>query len=219
MQKREAQMNPEITTLFLDVGNVLLTNGWDRSMRKQAARQFDLDYEELNERHHLTFDAYEQGKISLQNYLDRVVFHQRRPFSREQFRRFMFAQSRPFPEMIDLIRQLRARYGLKIATLSNEGRELTIYRMEQFGFRDFVDTFVASCFVHCRKPEPTIYEMALDLTQARPEQSAYIDDRAMFVEVAETLGLHGIHHSGYESTREALARLGLALPVEAPVMV
>jgi hypothetical protein len=38
------------------------------------------------------------------------------------------------------------------------------------------------------------------------------DDQALFVEVAQSLGLHGIHHTGYASTRAALAALGLALP-------
>lgn len=211
-------MNQKITTLFLDVGNVLLTNGWDRKMRQQAAELFELDYGEMNERHHLTFDAYEQGKMSLQNYLERVVFYEPRSFTREQFWRFMIAQSKPFPEMIDLIRQLKARYNLKVATVSNEGRELTVHRMEHFGFREFVDTFVASCFVHCRKPEPTMYEMALDLTQARPEQTVYIDDREMFVEVAESFGLHGIRHKDYETTRSELAELGLVVPAPSPVV-
>ena len=62
-----------ITTLFTDIGNVLLTNGWDRQMRRRAAEKFGLDYEEMNERHHLTFDTYEEGKLSLEEYLDRLV--------------------------------------------------------------------------------------------------------------------------------------------------
>jgi putative hydrolase of the HAD superfamily len=211
-------MNRKITSLFLDVGNVLLTNGWDRKMRKQACELFNIDYEEMNERHHLIFDPFEQGRMTLKDYLDRVVFYEPRSFTRDQFWRYMVAQWKPFPEMIQLIRDLKAHYPLKVATVSNEGRELTVYRMQHFGFTDFVDTFVASCFVHSRKPEPTIYEMALDLTQSRPEQTVYIDDRAMFVEVAESFGLHGIHHTSYESTRAALADVGLALPAEVPAM-
>jgi putative hydrolase of the HAD superfamily len=201
---------PEITTLFLDVGGVLLTNGWDRGMRRRAAELFRLDPDEMNERHHLTFDAYEQGKLSLHDYMNRVIFYEPRPFSYEQFWRFMLSQSRPFPNMIELIRTLKARYRLKVATVSNEGRELTVHRMQHFGLREFVDVFVASSFVHCRKPDPTIYQMALDLTLCKPEQTAYIDDRLMFVEVAESVGLRGIHHTGFESTRAALAGLGLA---------
>ena len=62
-----------ISTLFLDIGGVLLTNGWDRHARRRAADAFHLNYEEMDERHHLTFDTYEEGKLSLNEYLDRVV--------------------------------------------------------------------------------------------------------------------------------------------------
>ncbi|HTZ18550.1 MAG TPA: hypothetical protein VMB78_08945, partial [Dissulfurispiraceae bacterium] len=101
-----------ITTLFLDVGGVLLTNGWDRSMRRRAAELFSLDYAEMDERHHLTFDTYEQGKLSLETYLNRVVFYEKRSFTMDEFRKFMFEQSKPFPEMIDMICGLKGRYKL-----------------------------------------------------------------------------------------------------------
>ncbi|MCB0166989.1 MAG: HAD-IA family hydrolase [Anaerolineae bacterium] len=180
-------------------------------MRQNAATTFALDYDDMNERHHLTFDTYEEGKISLDEYLNRVVFHQERPFSREEFKAFMFAQSQPYPPMIDLIRQLKDRYQLKIAAVSNEGRELTVYRIEEFELGQFIDFFISSCFVHYRKPDPDIYRIALDIAQVRPEQVAYIEDRSMFVEVASGLGLHGVYHTGIESTRLMLAELGLSL--------
>lgn len=200
-----------ITTLFVDIGGVLLTNGWDRNARQRAAQAFELDMEKMNERHHLTFDTYEEGKLSLGEYLDRVVFHEERPFSRDEFRSFMFAQSEPYPEMIDLIRDLKAEHGLKIAAVSNEGRELTVHRIERFGLGEFIDFFVCSCFVHFRKPDEDIYRMALDVAQVSPAQVAYVEDRAMFVEVAMQLGIHGIQHTGYQSTRQALEAYGLVL--------
>ena len=113
-----------ITALFLDIGGVLLTNGWDHQARNVAAKTFDLDLAEMEDRHHLTFDTYEEGKLTLEEYLGRVVFYRKRPFTRAQFRRFMFAQSKPYPEMIELIAQLKVRHGLKIAVVSNEAREL-----------------------------------------------------------------------------------------------
>ena len=90
-----------ITTLFLDIGGVLLTNGWDHHARKRAATNFKLELAEMEDRHHLTFDTYEEGKLTLEEYLGRVVFYEERPFTRAQFRHFMFAQSKPYPEMIE----------------------------------------------------------------------------------------------------------------------
>ncbi len=206
-------MNPAlpITTLFLDIGGVLLTNGWDHTQRTNAARKFGLDYDEMNERHHLTFDTYEEGKLSLDEYLDRIVFYQARDFSKEDFKAFMYAQSRPFPQMIELMRGLKTQYGLRVAAVSNEGRELTVYRVQQFELGTFIDFYVSSCFVHYRKPDADLYRIALDIAQAHPEQVIYIDDRPMFVEVAQKLGIQGIIHKDYQTTRDTLDAAGLSL--------
>ena len=200
-----------ITTLFQDVGGVLLTNGWDRSARKSAARKFGLDYDEMSDLHRLTFDTYEEGKASLDEYLKRVVFYQSRSFSQEQFKEFMFDQSKPYSEMIALVRDLKARFGLKVAVVSNEGRELTEYRIQAFKLAEFVDFFIASCFVHLRKPDADIYRMSLDIAQVPADQVIYIDDRPMFVQVADGLGIRGIHHTDYQSTRAKLASVGLKI--------
>ena len=198
-----------IVALFLDIGNVLLTNGWDHTMRQQAAQKFALDYEEMNERHHLTFDTYEEGKLTLAEYLGRVVFCSPRSFSRKDFTDFIFAQSKPKPDMIQLVQELKQRYGLKTAAVSNEGRELTLYRVKKFHLSSFIDFFISSCFVHLRKPDEDMYRLALDCAQVEAERVVYIDDRPMFVEVAAALGINGIHHSDFGSTRKALANFGL----------
>ena len=204
-------MDREVTTLFLDIGGVLLTNGWDHRMRRRAAERFGLDQDELDERHHLTFDTYEVGKLSLDEYLRRTVFYRQRAFSPEDFRDFMFSQSQPYPDMIDFVRRLRKRYRLRVVAVSNEGRELTIHRIRSFGLSGFMDAFICSCFVHVRKPDADIYRLALDVAQAAPEQVAYLDDRAMFVEVARGLGIRGVHHTGMGTSRDALAGVGLIL--------
>jgi len=201
-----------VTALFLDVGGVMLTNGWDRKSREAAAKKFSLDLDELNDRHRMTFDTYESGKLSLDEYLQRSVFYTDRPFTMEQFRSFMFEQSIAYPEMIDLIKGLKARYGLKIAVVNNEGRELNEYRIKTFYLNEFVDFFISSCFVHFRKPDADIWKIALDIAQVPREEVVYIDDRPMFVQVAEGLGLKGIvhNHKNMGATRDALAALGLA---------
>jgi len=200
-----------ITTLFLDLGGVLLTNGWDRTSRELAAKTFNLDRKEMDERHHLTFDTYEAGKLTLEQYLSRVVFYEERKFTEQDFREFMFAQSKGFGEMIEMVRTLKAQYKLKIAVVNNEGRELNERRIQTFKLNSFVDFFISSCFVHVRKPDADIYRIALDIAHVPGEQVAYIDDRLMFVQVAETLGIHGIHHTDYDSTCSKLAAVGLKL--------
>jgi putative hydrolase of the HAD superfamily len=198
-----------ITTLFLDIGGVLLTNGWDHRARKRAAANLKLEWAEMEDRHNLNFATYEEGKLALDEYLGRVVFYQKRSFTRVQFRRFMFAQSKPFPKMIALIAQLKARYGLKIAVVSNEAREVNAYRICKFKLGEFVDSFVSSCFVHIRKPDADIFRLALDIAQTPIQQIVYIDNTAMFAEIAEGLGIRSIVHTDYESTCAKLASFGL----------
>ena len=198
------------TTLFVDVGGVLLTNGWDHRARMRAATNFKLGLAELEDRHHLLFDTYEEGKLTLGEYLDRVVFHQRRPFTRAQFRRFMFAQSQPYAEMIDLVARLKALHGLKVAVVSNEARELNAHRIRRFKLGSFVDLFVSSCFVHLRKPDADIFRLALDMAQAEAREVVYVENTPMFAQVAEGLGIRSILHTDYRSTRAKLAMFGLS---------
>jgi putative hydrolase of the HAD superfamily len=204
MKKRAA-----IKCLFLDIGGVLMTNGWDHEARDRAASAFNLDREDLELRHHWVFDTYETGKLTLEEYLDRAVFHKKRPFSREQFKRFMFAQSKVYPGMIPMISRLKARHALKVAVVSNEGRELNAHRIKISGLDKVVDAFVSSCYVHLRKPDVDIFRLALDLVQTPPRQVAYVENTALFVQIARGLGIRSILHKDLASTRAALASLGL----------
>jgi len=198
-----------ITYLFLDIGGVLLTDGWGHEYRTLAARAFGLNPEEMENRHNQAFDTYELGKLTIEEYLSRVVFYEERVFTPAQFRRFMFAQSKPYPKMIELVRQLKARYGLKIVVVSNEARELNSHRIRKFKLNGFVDFFISSCFVHLRKPDADIFRVALDIAQVPANQVVYIDNTPMFVQIAEGLGIRSILHTDYRSTCAKLASFGL----------
>jgi putative hydrolase of the HAD superfamily len=200
-----------VTTLFLDIGGVLLTNGWDRHARSRAATHFQLDqdFDEIEDQHHLMFATYEQDKFTLEEYLSRTVFQKERRFTRAQFRDFMFAQSQPYPAMLDLMIRLKARHGLKIAVLSNEARELNAYRIRTFQLTRFVDHFISSCFVRLRKPDVGIFRLALDVAQTPVEQIVYIENTSMFVQIAEGLGIPSVLHTDYQSTCAKLASFGL----------
>jgi HAD superfamily hydrolase (TIGR01509 family) len=201
--------NSSITTLFLDIGGVLLTDGWGHGSRKLAAKTFDLDLDEIDDRHNTILDTYEIGKLTIEEYLNRVVFYEERTFTPAQFRKFMFAQSKPYPKMIELVRQLRARYGLKIVVVSNEARELNSYRIRKFKLDGFVDFFISSCFVHLRKPDADIFRVALDISQVPANQVVYIENLLMFVQVAEGFGIRSICHTDYQSTCAKLTSFGL----------
>lgn len=198
-----------ITTLFLDIGGVMLSNGWGHESRKLAADFFKLNYTEMQDRHKLTMVTYEEGKLTLSEYLHRIVFYEKRSFTLKQFQEFMFSQTTPNTTMIELIQQLKKKYKLKIAVVNNEARELNEFRIKKFQLNQFVDFFISSCFVHFRKPDPDIFRIALDIAQVPAEQVVYIEDLQMFVEVARDLGIRGIQHKDYLTTSKALDSFGL----------
>jgi len=200
-----------ITTLFLDIGGVLLTAGWDRTARKNTYTHFKLDHDVMEDRHHITVETFELGKITIDEYLRRVVFCDEQDFASEDFKEFMFAQSSAYPEMISLISELKKVHSLKVVIVSNESRELNEYRAKKFRLNELADCFISSSFVRLRKPDTDIFKLALDISQAAPQQIVYIDDQIMFVQLAENFGINVIHHTSYASTKAKLASFGLGI--------
>ena len=197
--------------LFWDVGGVLLTNGWNRHARRRAALQFDLDWEELQDRHELVVNDFETGHISLDQYLTCTVFHCDRGFTRNKFTQFMFAQSEAHPEALAIVEQLAGTGTYFLATLNNESLELNRYRIERFGLRNHFDLFLSSCFLGVAKPEEAIYRMALHVTQREPEECVFMDDRGLNVERAAALGIRTVHYQDPEQLRRELESLGVAV--------
>lgn len=194
-------MGQKITTLFLDIGGVLLSSGWDRHSRLRAANSFNLDHEEMEDRHHLTFGLYEAGMISMDEYLDRVIFYQERSFLREDFKRFMFEQSIAVDGSIEFFKSLKNEHSLKVIAVNNEARELNDYRIQKYDLTRLFDAFVSSCYVHLSKPDRQIWQMACDIAQATAPEILYFDDRLMFVEIARSMGIKSCHFKQVEDAK------------------
>lgn len=193
----------KIRIVFTDVGGVLLTNGWDTAQRKDIVKQFGLHWDQVEERHQQVLDEYECGKMTMNSYLHHVIFYEPRTFTIEAFKEAMFSYSKPHTEMLKFIQTIPQDHKLRLATLSNEGKEMAMYRFNKFNFHQFIDFFVVSSIVGYRKPDSHIYHLALDLAQVKPEEALYIDDRPELVEKAKSLGIHAIHHENYATTKAA----------------
>ena len=199
----------EITTLFWDIGGVILTNGWDRGSRKEAASAFHLDWEEFQDRHDLSFPAFDSGQITLNEYLDRTLFYRQRAFTREEFTAFMFAQSKEFPETRAILDKISRSPKYFVGAINNEPLELNNYRIEAFDLRRNFLVFFSSCYVRSRKPEETIFRIALEVTQRAPERCLFIDDRPLNLESPRRLGMHTIHHQNATQLRSELGNYGV----------
>ena len=198
-----------ITTLFWDIGGVILTNGWDRVSRKQAAEAFHLDWEEFQDRHELSFPAFDAGQITINEYLDRTLFYRPRKFTREEFTAFMFAQSKPLPGSREVLDAVTNREKYFVGAINNEPLELNEYRIEAFQLRRNFLVFFSSCYVHSRKPEPTIFKVALEVTQRKAERCVFIDDRPLNLESPKKLGFNTIHFENPNQLKSDLGKLGV----------
>jgi putative hydrolase of the HAD superfamily len=199
----------EITTLFWDIGGVILTNGWDRGSRKEAANTFHLDWEEFQDRHDLSFPAFDSGQITLNEYLDRTLFYRQRSFTREEFTAFMFAQSKEYQDTRAILDKVAGSGKYFVGAINNEPLELNQYRIAAFDLRRDFLVFFSSCYVHSRKPEEMIFRVALEVTQRPPEQCLFIDDRPLNLEAPRRLGMNTIHHQNAEQLRSELGKFGV----------
>ena len=190
-----------IKAVVFDIGGVLLTNGWDSASRKLAAKTFGFDFDLVEKRHQLMYSTYELGKFTLDAYVEFTYFSEKRAFSKAQFLHFMLEQSKPHEEMLSLARELKGR-SLKVGVLSNEGRELSEYRVGRW--LEFIDFFCISGFVGLRKPDPDIFRLAISIAQKKPQEIAYVEDREAFVTIGQSLGLRAIHHESYEKTKKLI---------------
>lgn len=185
-----------VKVLFFDIGGVILSNGWGHESRQKAASHFGFDYAEMNYLHEFIFNVYEIGSISLDEYLNTVLFYRPRDFSKEAFRQFMMEQSQVLPGMLDWLIEWKNRQdgNIKIISINNEGKELNEYRIKTFKLHRLFDAFVSSCEVGMRKPDPGIFRLALGIAQIHPSECLYFDDRPILVEAAKKLGMGAVKH-------------------------
>lgn len=199
--------NSPIKVLFFDIGGILLTNGWGHESREEAAKKFGIDYAEVNALHNFIFNVYEIGSITLDDYLDTVIFTQPRDFTREDFKEFIYAQSKELPDMLAWLKAWKKDSGFRIISINNEGKELNDYRVEKFKLHECFDAFVSSCEVKMRKPDPGIFKLAMGIAQISEKQCVYFDDRVMFVNTAQKIGIRAFQHTSFEQTKQILEGL------------
>jgi putative hydrolase of the HAD superfamily len=197
----------EVTHIFFDIGGVLGSNGWDREQRQRAVQRFDLNGDDFQWRHEEVIGEWEEGRITLDEYLDISVFHVRRDFSREDFIDFMYSQSIPDEATIAIARQLCRQVGYTLMTLNNESAELNTYRIEKFGISQIFEAFLSSCWLGVRKPIRRFYSRALGIAQAAPATSLFIDDRQQNLIPASALGMNVVLFQSAIQLRSDLERI------------
>lgn len=203
----------EIRHIFFDIGGVLGSNGWDKEQRQRAVERFGLNADDFHWRHEEVMGEWEEGRISLDEYLDVAVFHTERSFSRDEFVAFMYSQSVPNEATIAIARSLSADPRYTLMTLNNESEELNVHRIEAFGISQIFEAFISSCWLGVRKPNRKFYHRALGIAHAEPASSLFIDDRQQNITPASSLGMNVIQFRSASQLRSDLERfLDLKIP-------
>jgi putative hydrolase of the HAD superfamily len=197
------------TTLFFDVGGVLLSNAWDTAARNRAVEIFGLDAPDFHTRHGMVKTAFETGRLSLDSYIGKTVFYTRRDFSRDDFKQVMFEQSKLLGNTLDWTRELAATGRFRMFTLNNESRELHEYRVQTFGLCSIFQSFLTSCYLGQVKPDEDLYRNALGIAGCSAVEGVFVDDRAVNVETATKLGLRAIRFESLPQLRATLGELGI----------
>jgi putative hydrolase of the HAD superfamily len=196
-------------TLFFDVGGVLLSNAWDTAARNRAVEIFRLDALDFHTRHGMVKTAFETGRLSLDSYIGKTVLYTGRAFSRDDFKRVMFEQSKLLGDTLDWTRELAATGRFRMFTLNNESRELHEYRVRTFGLCSIFQSFLTSCYLGQVKPDEDLYRNALGIAGCSAVEGVFVDDRAVNVETATKLGLRAIRFESLPQLQAALGELGI----------
>ncbi len=152
-------------------------------------------------------DAFEKGKISPQEFHRRVkgIMEVEMPYDRfVSIWNDIFSENR---KVSDLFCELKKRFP--VAIISNTNILHFEYVYQKFPVVRKADDFILSYREGLRKPDPKMYQRALDRFGALPQQTVYIDDIARFVDASRALGLYGIHFTGHETLKKELICLGL----------
>ena len=197
----------KITAVIFDWGGVLVDHPVP-GLLAHFAQELGVTPEELNAAFIPFAEAFQKGQISEHDLWEGMAtaLGVERPYNPSLWADAVRAVYTPKEEMFALAALLKER-GYKVGLLSNTEIAAMEFFYEQ-GYPMF-DCTVFSCAVGSRKPEPRIYEIALERLGREPAEAVFIDDRADFIEGAQRLGMHTIRFESPEQVKEALVALSI----------
>ena len=195
-----------IRAVFFDLGGVLLRTEF-QAPRQQLAERLGIEYDDLVK---IVFDSDSgikatMGEISSDEHWDSVMKRLKRPASelgsiRDEF----FAGDILDRTLLDYLRSLRGKY--KTGLISNAWGDLRDFIVRE-KFDDAFDKMIISSEVGAAKPEPKIFQIALEQVGVKPNEAVFVDDFLINIEGCEKVGIKGIHFKDSESTLRQLKKL------------
>ena len=195
-----------IKAVFFDLGGVIVRTEF-QTPRQQLADRLGIDYDDLNK---LVFDSDTSnrasvGEISSEEHWLSVIQRLRRPAEeRQSIRDEFFAGDIVDRTLVEYIRSLRPRH--KTGLISNAWGDLRNFIVRE-KFDDAFDKMIISAEVGAMKPEPKIFQIALQQFGVKPEEAVFVDDFYVNIEGCEKVGIRGIHFKDPETALQQLNEL------------
>jgi epoxide hydrolase-like predicted phosphatase len=204
--------NDVIRAIFFDFGGVIL-EGFDGVDHAGIEAEFGLEEKSLRRwvYRDSRWNDYQIGKCTMEDWHDSIRTAMASgglgERTEELLKRFVEAERLVNHDMVGLIKRLHGRYTLGIISNTVPGMMERLRRL--LDFVDLFDIVVGSGDVGIAKPDTRIFHHAMKLAKVEPEQAVFTDDRSDFAEVAQRIGMHGFHFTGYERFVKDLQSIGV----------
>lgn len=196
-----------IRAVFFDLGGVIVRTEY-QTPRQQLAERLGMEYDDLNR---IVFDSETGiqaaiGAITPQQHWESVIKRLKRPVEemttiRDEF----FAGDVVDRQILEFLRSLRGKY--QTGLISNAWGDLRDFLIRE-KMDDAFDHIIISAEVGVAKPEPKIFQIALEKAGVQPNEAVFVDDFYVNIEGCEKVGMKGIH---FQDTSSALQQLKLLL--------
>jgi epoxide hydrolase-like predicted phosphatase len=195
-----------IKAVFFDLGGVIVRTEF-QAPRQQLAERLGMEYDDLDR---IVFDSESGrlaalGEVTADQHWISILSRLKRPDSElSAMRQEFFAGDIVDRTLVEYIRSLRGKY--KTGLISNAWSDLRDFIVRE-KFDDAFDKMIISAEVGAMKPEPKIFQIALEQFGVKPKEAVFVDDFYINIEGCEKVGMKGIHFKDAETTLEQLKRL------------
>jgi len=198
-------MENELQAVFWDLGGVLLRTE-DLSYRERWGERLGMGPWEL-ERLVFRTDASKLaslGKASVSDIWNDV--QQELGIEAEQMtelQKDFFAGDQLDQVLISFIRELKQNH-IAIGLISNAWPDTRQWLETTAGIADIFDHMVISSEIGMAKPDPRIYQLALEGLGMDPGQAVFVDDFAENIDGALAIGMLGVHFQDPQTVMQTL---------------
>lgn len=198
-----------VKAVFFDLGGVIVRTEF-QSPRQQLAERFGMEYDDLDK---IVFGGGSNGTAARASLGEINVDEHWKAVARKlkirdeevaSVRAEFFAGDIVDLTLLEYIRSLRGKY--KTGLISNAWSDLRDFVVRE-KFDDAFDKMIISAEVGAVKPDPRIFQIALDAFGVKPKEAVFVDDFYANIEGCEKVGIKGIHFKDAESTLKQLKEL------------